>query len=73
MLFALANEVKPWYSLTGSDAQPKQEGGDISLSIEETKYVHCSAKLHSFMLLIIIFPHNNLLACKKKFIQTFLQ
>lgn len=39
MLFALANELKPWHSLTGSDAQPKQEGGDISLSIEETKYV----------------------------------
>ena len=46
MLFALAKKLKPWHSLTGSDAQPKQEGGDISLSIEETKYVHCS---YSFM------------------------
>lgn len=67
MLFTLAKKLKPWHSLTGSDAQPKQEGGDISLSIEETKYVHCS---YSFM---FIYSHKKLLACKKKFIQTFLQ
>ena len=42
----MPNKSEYFVSLTGSDAQPKQEGGDISLSIEETKYVHCS---YSFM------------------------